>query len=177
MPSKVLKKLCRVWFLYTNLASFHKMLISSEAMRHPIRMLDMVLEHLKVILLVFESRRNIRVSLGNTWSTSVDPIVDQKVWKYEYYAHIWARVVLKYEFLWPIFFRNSKIWIISFQTHYQPCFYDIYLCFYTLRHIRSQILKKREFLANPGLNLASCLIYIEKNSPKSHLWVWTQKLV
>ena len=41
-----------------------------------IRMLDTVLEHQNAILLIFESRRNIRVSLGNTWSTSVDLIVD-----------------------------------------------------------------------------------------------------
>ena len=104
---------------------FHKMLISSEAMRHPIKMLDTVLERLKVILLVFESCRNIRASLGNTWSISVDSSVDHNVWKYEYYAHIWACVVLKYEFLWPIFFRNWKIWIVNFQTHYQPCSYDV----------------------------------------------------
>ena len=119
------QKTCRARFLCTNLASFHKMLISSEAMRHPIKMLDTVLEHLKVILLVFESCRNIRASLGNTWSISVDSSVDHNVWKYEYYAHIWARVVLKYEFLWPIFFRNWKIWIVNFQTHYQPCSYDV----------------------------------------------------
>ena len=123
MPSKVLRKQCRVWLSYTNLASLHKMLISSEAMRHPIRILDTFLEHQKAILSIFESRRNIRVNLGNTWSISVDSSVDQNLWKDGYYAHIWARVVLKYEFLWPIFFRNSKIWIISFQTHYQPCSY------------------------------------------------------
>ena len=116
---------CHVWFVYTNLASSHQILISSEAMRHPVRMFDTVLEHQKVILSVFESHRNIPVSLGNTWSTSVDPSVDQNMWKYEYYAYIWVRVVLKYEFLWQIFFRNSKIWIISFQTHYQPCCYDV----------------------------------------------------
>ena len=48
-------------------------------MMHPIRTIDTVLEHLKVILSVFESHRDIPVSLGNTWSTSVDPNVDQNV--------------------------------------------------------------------------------------------------
>ena len=86
-----------------------KVLISSEAMRHCIRMFDTILERPKVIIWVFESPRNIPVSLGNIWSTFIDPSADQNVWKYEYYAHIWARVVLKYEFLWPIFFRNSKV--------------------------------------------------------------------
>ena len=109
---------------YANLASFHKMLISSQAMMYRIRMFNTVLEHLKVILLVFQNSRNIRVSLGNTWSISVVLSVDRNVWKYEYYADIWARVVLNYEFLWPIFFRNSKEWIISFLTHYQPWFCD-----------------------------------------------------
>ena len=36
-----------------------------QAMMHPIRMFNTVLEHLKVMFLVFESRRNIPVSLGN----------------------------------------------------------------------------------------------------------------
>ena len=62
-----------------NLASLHKMLISSQAMMHSIRMFDTVLEHPKAMLLVFESRRNIPVSLGNTWPTFVDPNVDQNV--------------------------------------------------------------------------------------------------
>ena len=52
-------------------------LILSEAMRHRMRMFDTVLERLKVILLILESPRNIPVILGNTWSTSVDPIVAQ----------------------------------------------------------------------------------------------------
>ena len=56
-----------------------KMLISSEAMWHPMRMFDTVLERPKVILLVFESHRNTLVILGNTWSTSVDLIVHQNV--------------------------------------------------------------------------------------------------
>ena len=71
------EKQYRVWFLYINLASFHKMLISSQAMMYPTRMIDTVLEHLKVIILVFESHRDIPVSLGNTWSTFVDLNVDQ----------------------------------------------------------------------------------------------------
>ena len=53
-----------------------KMLTLSEAMRHPMRMFDTVLERAKIILLVLESPRNIPVILGNTWSTSVDLIVD-----------------------------------------------------------------------------------------------------
>ena len=64
---------------YANLASFHKMLISSEAMRHPVTGLDTVLGHQKFILLVFESHWNIPVSLGNIWSTFIDPSVDQNV--------------------------------------------------------------------------------------------------
>ena len=53
-----------------------KLLISSEAMGHGMRIFDTVLEPPKVILLVCESRRNILVMLGNIWSTSVDIIVD-----------------------------------------------------------------------------------------------------
>ena len=53
-----------------------KVLISKEAIRHRMRMFDTVLERPKVILLVFESHRNIPVMLGNTWPTSVDLIVD-----------------------------------------------------------------------------------------------------
>ena len=54
-------------------------------MGHLIRMLDTVLEYPKVILLVFESHRNIPVMLGNIWSTSVDLIVDSNQYKYEDY--------------------------------------------------------------------------------------------
>ena len=46
-----------------------KVLTSPEAMGHRMRMFDTVLERPKVILLVFESHRNILVKLGNTWST------------------------------------------------------------------------------------------------------------
>ena len=53
-----------------------KVLISSEAMGHDMRMFDTVLERPKVILLVFESHRNIPVMFGNIWSTSVEPTVD-----------------------------------------------------------------------------------------------------
>ena len=53
-----------------------KVLISSETMGHGMRMFDAVLERPKVILLVFESHRNIPVMLGNTWSTFADLIVD-----------------------------------------------------------------------------------------------------
>ena len=53
-----------------------KMLTLSEEMRYPMRMFDAVLERPKVLLLVFESRRNILVMLGNIWSTFVDLIVD-----------------------------------------------------------------------------------------------------
>ena len=42
-------------------------------------MFDTVLEHQKVILLVFESLKSIPVSLGNTWPTIVDLSVDQNV--------------------------------------------------------------------------------------------------
>ena len=62
-------------------------------------MFDTVLEHPKVILLVFESHRNIPCNLGNTLSTSVDLRVDQNAWKYGYYGHISPRVVLDDEFL------------------------------------------------------------------------------
>ena len=61
------------------------MLISSEVMGYLMRKFDTVLEFPKVILLVFESHRNIPVMLGNIWSTSVDLIVDQNQMKYEYY--------------------------------------------------------------------------------------------
>ena len=53
-----------------------KVLTSTEAIRHCMRMFDTVLERPKVILLVFESHRDIPVMLGNTWPTSVDLIVD-----------------------------------------------------------------------------------------------------
>ena len=59
-----------------NQTQTQKVLISSEAMGHLMRMFDTVLERLKVILLVFESHRNIPVMLGNIWSTSVDLTVD-----------------------------------------------------------------------------------------------------
>ena len=54
-----------------------KVLISSEAIGHHMRIFDTVLERPKVILLVLESPSNIPVILGNTWSTSVDLIVAQ----------------------------------------------------------------------------------------------------
>ena len=53
-----------------------KVLASTEAIRHRMRMFDTVLERPKVILVLFESYRNILVMLGNTWSTPVDLIVD-----------------------------------------------------------------------------------------------------
>ena len=53
-----------------NQTQTQKVLISSEAMGHRTRMFDTDLEHQKVILLIFESRRNIRVSLGSTWPIS-----------------------------------------------------------------------------------------------------------
>ena len=59
-----------------NQTQTQKVLISSEAMGHFMRMFDTVLERPKVILLVFESHRNIPVMLGNIWSTSVDLTVD-----------------------------------------------------------------------------------------------------
>ena len=59
-----------------NQTQTQKVLISSEAMGDRMRMFDTVLERPKVILLVFESHRNIPVMLGNTWPTSVDLIVD-----------------------------------------------------------------------------------------------------
>ena len=54
-----------------------KMLISSEAMRNPMKMFDTILERLNVILLVPKSHRSILFILGNTWSTFVDLIVNQ----------------------------------------------------------------------------------------------------
>ena len=62
-----------------NQTQTQKVLISSEAMGHLIRMFDTVLECPKVILLVFESHSNNPVSLGNTWSTFVDTSVDQNI--------------------------------------------------------------------------------------------------
>ena len=59
-----------------NQTQTQKVLISSEAMGHHMKTVDTVLERPKVILLVFESRRNISVMLGNIWSTFVDLIVD-----------------------------------------------------------------------------------------------------
>ena len=55
-----------------------------EWMSHPTRMFDTVLEHQKVILLVFESHRNTPVTLGNTLPTYVDLSVDQNVQKFVY---------------------------------------------------------------------------------------------
>ena len=46
-----------------------KVLISSDAMEHRMRMFDTVLERPKVILLVLESHKNIPVMLDNIWST------------------------------------------------------------------------------------------------------------
>ena len=59
-----------------NQTQTQKVLISSEAMGHHMKTVDTVLERAKVILLSFESRRNISVMLGNIWSTSADLIVD-----------------------------------------------------------------------------------------------------
>ena len=59
-----------------NQTQTQKVLISLEAMGHRMRMFDTVLERPKVILLVFESHRNIPVTLGNIWSTSADLIDD-----------------------------------------------------------------------------------------------------
>ena len=50
-------------------------------------------------------------------------------------------------------FWGVKVWIIGFQTHYQPCFYDIYLSFYTLKHMRSQTLKKHPLCRKSGPQL------------------------
>ena len=59
-----------------NTSQTQKVLISSEAMGHRMRMFDTVLERPEVILLVSKSHRNILVMLDNNWSTSVDLIVD-----------------------------------------------------------------------------------------------------
>ena len=59
-----------------NQTQTQKVLISSEAMGHRMRMFDTVLERPKVILSICESRSNPAVMLGNIWSTSVDLIVD-----------------------------------------------------------------------------------------------------
>ena len=72
MQKKVQNLTLPLW----NQVQTKKALISSEAMGHLMRMFDTVLERPKVILLVFESHRNILVMLGNTWSTSVGHIVD-----------------------------------------------------------------------------------------------------
>ena len=115
------------WFhkFSTKSKKSHKLLISSETMGHGMKMFDTVLERPKVIVLVCESRRNTLVMLHNIWSTSVGLIVDLNQLKYEYYWYIWGRIVIRDEFLCQIFFWDQKVWIISFQTHYQPCFYDI----------------------------------------------------
>ena len=159
----MLKKQCYVWFQYANLASWHQISILSETtrlFRHPIGMLGTILERQKVMLLVFESHRNTPFNLGNTLSTTIDLRVGQNVWKYGYYGHISPRVVLDDEFLWSIFFRNSKKWTMSFLTHYQPCSYDVKIFFYTLRHMCSKILKKLRPLIFTYTNLTSCLRYI-----------------
>ena len=52
-----------------------KMLTLSEAMKHPMRMFDTILELPKVPLKALESPRNIPVILVNTWSTSAGLIV------------------------------------------------------------------------------------------------------
>ena len=52
------------------------------------KMFGTVLEHQEVILSIFESPRNIPVSLGNTGSTFVDFAVAHNVYKSEYDAHI-----------------------------------------------------------------------------------------
>ena len=59
-----------------NQTQTQKVLISSKAMEDRMRMFDTVLERPKVILLVFESPRNLPVMLGNIWSTSADLIAD-----------------------------------------------------------------------------------------------------
>ena len=48
-----------------------KVLASTEAMVHRMRMFDTVLEHPNVIIFVFESHMNIPEILGNTWSTLI----------------------------------------------------------------------------------------------------------
>ena len=61
-----------VWFhkFSTKSKKSHKLLISSEAMGHRMRMLDTVLERPKFILFIFASHMN--VMLGNIWSLFVD---------------------------------------------------------------------------------------------------------
>ena len=79
IASEEINSLCDFFDFVENLwnqTQTQKVLISSEAMGHRMMMFDTVLERLKVILLVLESRRNIPVMLGNIWSTSVDLIVD-----------------------------------------------------------------------------------------------------
>ena len=63
---------CVIFWILWNQTQTQKVLVSSETMRHRMRMFDMVLERPKVLLLVLENPRNIPVILGNTWSTSVD---------------------------------------------------------------------------------------------------------
>ena len=65
--------------LSTKSKQSHRLLISSKAMRHDMRMFDRVLESPKVLVLVTESHRNILVIVDNTWSTSVDLIEDKNV--------------------------------------------------------------------------------------------------
>ena len=74
--------ICRIGFLTS---------ISSEILtllKHPMRILDTMLEHPRVLLIVLKSHSGIPCSLNNTLSTSVDLSVDQNVSKYEHYAHI-----------------------------------------------------------------------------------------
>ena len=52
-----------------------KMLTLPEAMNHPMRMFNMILELPKVLLKVLESLRNIPGILVSTWSTSAGFIV------------------------------------------------------------------------------------------------------
>ena len=59
-----------------NQTQTQKVLISSEAMGHRMKMFDTVLERAKIILLAPESHRNIPVMPGNIWSTFDDLIVD-----------------------------------------------------------------------------------------------------
>ena len=50
-------------------AIFFWLTLEDEWMSHPTRMFDTILEHQKVILLVFESHRNTPVTLGDTLPT------------------------------------------------------------------------------------------------------------
>ena len=76
MASNEINSLCQFFLILWNQTQTQKVLISLEAMGHHMKMFDTVLERLKVILLVFESHRNIPAMVGNIWSTSADLIVD-----------------------------------------------------------------------------------------------------